>query len=71
MFQDGYTLTGKVITRDRADDLVIIKFEKKEQRPIGFEIYPSHKVTTGQEIFYSWIPYGVNLGRPIEHHKRN
>ncbi len=62
VFQDGQIVTGKVIKRDKENDLAIIKFEEKKQRPIGFQIFPSHKVTTGQEIFVLGYPMETFLG---------
>lgn len=62
VFQDGQIATGKVIKRDKINDLAIINFEEIREEPLGFQIYPSHKVTAGQEVFVIGYPMESVLG---------
>ncbi len=62
VFQDGQIVKGKVIKRDKENDLAIIRFEETKQGHIGFQIFPSYKVTAGQEIFVLGYPMEAVLG---------
>lgn len=61
-FPDGYITTGNVIKRDKNNDLAIISFEDTRQEPIGFQVFPSHKVNSGQEIYVIGYPLEAFLG---------
>ena len=62
IFQDGIIIQGKVIKRDKKNDLAIITFEDIRSKPICFHIFPSYKVETGQEIYVIGYPLQVVLG---------
>lgn len=62
VFPDGHVTTGNVIKRDKNNDLATISFEDTRQEPIGFQVFPSHKVTAGQEIFVIGYPLEAVLG---------
>jgi S1-C subfamily serine protease len=61
-FSDGHVTTGKVIKRDQQNDLAIISLDNIRQKPIGFQIFPSHKVSPGQEVFVIGYPMEALLG---------
>lgn len=61
-FSDGHVTTCKVLKRDKQNDLAIISLDDIRQKPIGFKIFPSHKVSPGQEVFVIGFPMEALLG---------
>lgn len=61
-FSDGHVTTGKVLKRDKQNDLAIISLDDIRQKPIGFKIFPSHKVSPGQEVLVIGYPMEELLG---------
>ena len=61
-FSDGHVTTGKVLKRDKQNDLAIISLDDIVQKPNGFQIFPSHKVRSGQEVFVIGYPMEALLG---------
>jgi|GEM_PF-1490013 S1-C subfamily serine protease len=61
-FQGGQKVSGRVVKRDKENDLAIIKFDEFRDKPKGFKIYPSHKMKSGQEVSVIGFPLGSLLG---------
>lgn len=61
-FPDGQVTTGNILKRDRQNDLAIIGFEDIRKEPIGFQLFPSHKVRAGQEVLVIGYPMEAVLG---------
>jgi S1-C subfamily serine protease len=51
IFSGNYITKGKVIKRDEENNLAIITFEEFRRVPVGFQIFPSYKVKSGQDIY--------------------
>jgi S1-C subfamily serine protease len=60
IFSGNYMTKGKIIRRDKENNLAIIVFEEFRMAPSGFRIFPSYKVRPGQDI------YVIGLSGPTE-----
>ena len=62
VLQNGKIIRGKITKRDKANDLAIVSFREFRNTPEELQIFPSHKVKSGQEIYVIGYPLGSVLG---------
>jgi S1-C subfamily serine protease len=62
VFPDMKPIKGRVMKRDKKNDLAIIEFKDERPERVGFRIFPSHKVAAGQQAFVIGYPLGPRLG---------
>jgi S1-C subfamily serine protease len=62
VFPDRKPIKGRVMKRDKENDIALIEF--KDERPVhvGLRLFPSHKVTPGQQAFVIGYALGPKLG---------
>ncbi len=51
IFSGNYMAKGKIIKRDKENNLALITFEEFRREPVGFRIFPSYKIKPGQDIY--------------------
>lgn len=62
VFPDRKPIKGRVMKRDKKNDIAIVEFKDERPVPVGFQIFPSHKVIPGQQAFVIGYPLGLKLG---------
>jgi S1-C subfamily serine protease len=62
VLQYGQIIKGRVIKRDEANDLPVVNFNEFRNAPQGFQMFPSYKVKSGQDIYVIGYPLGALLG---------
>ncbi len=51
IFSGNYMAKGKIIKRDEKNNLAVISFEEFRKLPTGFRIFPSYRVSPGEDVY--------------------
>jgi S1-C subfamily serine protease len=65
IFSGNYVAKGKVVKLDRVNNLAIITFEEFRRMPAGFQIFPSYRVRSGQNIYLMSNAHADQSGKNV------